>query len=592
MWSRDRILVLATLGLLIVPVLADLVLGGQKRVFGYLAIDFFYYETIARNYLEVGFPTFDQEYPTNGFHPVWQYTLIAFAWLCATVGASKLSFFTGALLLTMGLVAAALVLFARTFKAAEGKIPLLLPWAVPGVFALLTSPVYQPSHDFGRLQVPGGERAVVGTLWRYVNGMETGLVLLAFFGSTLLMVRLLQGETSRNRILGCGAMLGLLALSRLDHAIFSLSLPLSLLLGRLRDKQAWRTVLQLWAVVFAFLAAYVVFNLINHGSAVPVSGSVKSTFPHFTTDNWRDLSLLLRGRQSTWVHDAWRLSQEILPVVLGGAYLSFTVKVRPRLGLRDGANALDKVLLAAMPGVLAIAVYNFGFVRSDFQGHWYFPVSVVLCSAFALRVADRFRVDERLTSTRRRTGITLVVSVVAVLGFFRWGHYRPNFNDDIVDFYVDEGPKLRAFYDEPPKVLEFYDAVFASATEFPTMNGYGLVVDAEAAKARKQSLDAVFRLAVSRGFDRIVSFNLNGSQLSEAPEQKELLGILKRYVSEDALAPYDVSLEYRSESGRHLVFRVTKKQKGRKRKRSGAPKGRRRGAPKGKSSASSRAPRG
>ncbi len=573
MWSRDRILVLATLGLLIVPVLVDLALGGQRRVFGYLAIDFFYYETIARNYLEVGFPTFDQEYPTNGFHPVWQYTLIAFAWLCAAFGVSKLSFFTGALLLSLGLVAAALVLFARTFRVAEGRVPLLLPWAVPGVFALLTSPIYQPSHDFGRLRVAGGERAVVGTLWRYVNGMETGLVLVTFFASTLLMVQLIREGSTRNRVLGCGAMLGLLALSRLDHAIFSLSLPLALVLGRFRDKAAWQVVVQLWAVVFAFLVAYVVFNVINHGAAVPVSGSVKSTFPRFTADNWRDLSLLLRGKQSVWVHDAWRLSQELLPVVLAGAYFWFTVALRPNLGFRDGVNALDKVLLAAVPGLLAIAVYNFGFVRSDFQGHWYFPVSVVLCSAFALRLAGRFGVDEWLTSTRRRTGVASIASALAVLAFFRWGHYRPNFNDDIVEFYVEEGPRLRAFYDEPPKVLEFYDAVFASATEFPTMNGYGLVVDAEASKARKESLDAVFRLAMSRGFDRIVSFNLDGSRLSEDPGRKELLGVLRRYVSEDALAPYRVILEYRSESGRHLVFRVAKKRSRRRKRGRRAGKG-------------------
>ncbi len=325
---------------------------------------------------------------------------------------------------------------------------------------------------------------------------------------------------------------------------------------------------QLWAVVFAFLVAYVVFNLINHGAAVPVSGSVKSTFPHITTDNWQDLRVLLSGRRSTWVHDAWRLAQEILPVVIAGVYLFLTVKVRPKLGFRDGANALDRVLVAAVPGVLAISVYNFGFVRSDFQGHWYFPVSVVLCSVFALRVAGRMRVEERLTSTRRRTATALVLSSVVILAFFRWGHYRSRFNDDLVDFYVDEGPKIRAFYaDKPPKVLEFYDAVFASATEFPTMNGYGLVVDAEAAEARKEGLDELFKLAVSRGYDRIVSFNLDGARLGEDPSRTEMLGLLKRYVSSEALAPYRVVLEYRSQSGRHLVFRVTKRPKRRKNKR-------------------------
>ena len=561
--SRDRTVLIAAVALLVLPVLIDLAISGRERVFGYLAIDFFYYETIARNYLEVGFTSFDREYATNGYHPLWQYSLIAMAKVSTWLELSKLSFFLLALLASLCLCAGALVLLGRALVASEGRISAFFPLAVPGAFAIVTSPIYQPSHDFSRLQVDGGERAVVGTLWRYVNGMETGLVLLTFFAATVLLIKLLDGEASRETrrrcFWGCGIALGFLALSRLDHAIFSVTLPLAVLLDRPREKQARKVLMGLWAIVGAFLIAYVTFNTVNFGAAVPVSGSVKSTFPRFNPDNWRDLVSLLSMKRTVWVYDAWRLAQELLPPAIALVYAGLTLRVRPSASFRAGSTKLDRVLVAAVPGVLVIAAYNFLYVRSDFQGHWYFPVSVVLCSVFTLRSLERWKVGDRLTGTKQRFRLWTTASVAAGLVFFWWAQYRPRFNEDIARFYLDEGPRVRAAYDESPKVLEFYDAVFASATEFPTMNGYGLVVDADAAAARKEGLDAVFELAVSRGFDRVVSFNLDGTKLPEHPRRREIVRLLKRYVSKEALEPYRVEVEYRSEDARHVVVRVSER---------------------------------
>src|ERR1700692_4341464 len=51
-----------------------------KRFSGLAALsmfagDAFYYLTVARNSLHKPFYTFDGTYPTNGFHPVWQFLL-------------------------------------------------------------------------------------------------------------------------------------------------------------------------------------------------------------------------------------------------------------------------------------------------------------------------------------------------------------------------------------------------------------------------------------------------------------------------------------------------------------------------------------
>ena len=63
-------MVCATLAIVVVPVVLDLLVHGARRVFGYLAIDTFYYLTVARNGLDLGGLTFDHVHATNGYHPL------------------------------------------------------------------------------------------------------------------------------------------------------------------------------------------------------------------------------------------------------------------------------------------------------------------------------------------------------------------------------------------------------------------------------------------------------------------------------------------------------------------------------------------
>jgi len=72
---------------------------------------------------------FDGENPTNGFHPLWQALLAGVAWLFDGLGLSATALMWAAVLSSLALLAAAVVLLGRAAERAHGR---LSPW-----FALL-----------------------------------------------------------------------------------------------------------------------------------------------------------------------------------------------------------------------------------------------------------------------------------------------------------------------------------------------------------------------------------------------------------------------------------------------------------------------
>jgi hypothetical protein len=566
--GRARILLLLAVAAFIIPVAIDFFICGSARAFGYLAIDFFYYETIAKNHLTFGFATFDQENPTNGFHPLWQGLLILTLRMTSALALQTTNVFLAILAISAALICLAIYFAWLAFRVGDGRISPFFPWVIPGAFALLTAVTYRPEHDFERLRITGGERAVVGTLWHYLNGMETPLVLVAFCGSLVLLTKIsrIEGTASaRGRFaLAGGGALGILALARLDHAIFSVTMVWTMLLCEHRPRERRRLFLLTCIGVAVPLSFYLISNYATTGALIPVSGSVKSSFPRITNDNMTDLIEILRGRRRFWVADAWRLCQQLVPPVLALAFATSAIHgqelLRGRLSFRHHTTPLDVTLFTTIPAVFALGSYNFLFVRSDFQGHWYFPVSVLLCSVYILRILPRVRLGSWIEASSLRFASWNVFSAGAILTFFFSAHFRPRMNEDIASFYQDEAPLiLRAYatHSQPPKFLEFYDAIFASSTGFPTMNGYGLVVDPEAAAARKKGLDNIFELAIERGFTRVVSFNLSGRHVGTEPSRAGLVKTLQRYVTPETLALYDLELDYISEDRRHVIIRVT-----------------------------------
>lgn len=559
-------MVCAALAILVVPVVLDLVVHGARRVFGYLAIDAFYYLTVARNGLDLGALTFDHVYATNGYHPLWQWLSVGLFGIARAMGGAELTFLVLSVVLGLALVAGSVVLVGIAMRRAHGRVSPWLMLAVPGVVALASTPLYQSAHDFKRMRGDGSTRAVVGTLWRYANGMESGLLLLAFAALLLMLVIRPRPQTAKDGLL-LGGLGGLVTLARLDHGVFAVSVlgsvvTVALVWGQRSMRRA--AIVAVLAFV-AVLGLYLVYNDAAFGSAFPVSGARKSTFPRLSNGNLDKVIELLTEPKGRWAAMAWREWQLVVPPLLALVYLVHALRLRrhgPAVGLelRPGRSAMDRALVLCVPGLLTLAAYNFCFVRPNHQGHWYFPVNVLLSSLFVIRMLDRTVVTRTLAKRRWALALWLVLSTAGGAAYFQQAHLRPKLNDDIARYVLDEGPKIRAYYlegDGDPEAgfLEFYDAAFAAATGLPTMNGYGLVLDDEAHEALDEGRAELVRLAIARGYDRVVSFNCR-RKLGKKPRRGSLERYLKRYLSKEFLADYDLVLEYLSKDRRTAVVQL------------------------------------
>ncbi len=501
------------MALFVVPVAIDLGRGGARRAFSYVAADTFYYLTVSRNLASRGMATFDQVRPTNGFHPLWQACLAAMDALFRGLGADDAFMLAVSVWLSLAFCALSLWLLMRALRAAWGASHPLLPLLPLGVYGFFVAPLWwslsaQTWHEQNRAE---GPLPLYGTLWSFVNGMESSLLLAAFAAMTWFYVARRPLDRTRDAVV-LGGLLGAVALSRLDHAAISVAV------GAVIAVDAWQAhsraaYARAALVVFVFalcLAAFVTWSYATCGTPLPTSGTLKSTFPHVHRENFDRLRDawhgLFAGRRNLNVE--WRLAQLCVPAV--AALLSVPLLVRMRLTGRGIAlsmarphDRLDPILLATAVSTLVMVGYVWLFVRGGHQGHWYFPVSVMFVSLIALRVPGPGWAKRLVSSPHRRGVVTALLAMLALVHFLRF-QAPSDYHARYAHFFFDEAPAVRAYFlAAPPKLLSIDDGIVAFATGFPTMNALGLTLDPEGVRAKLDG--TLLQLAVARGYDAITS---------------------------------------------------------------------------------------
>lgn len=523
------------------------VLSDGRRVFGYLAADAFYYLTVARNVSQHGSLSYDGIHPTNGYHPLWQWLLGAVHWLIDLCGAAQ-----GVLpvLLTLCVVAIslALVLLGRALTRPDGHLSPLFPLVVPGVCALLSTPLFDPQRDAAAYSTPETARPVYTTLWSFSNGMESGLVLLLFAGALLWCVRRPQ-LTSGRMAVGLAGLAVLLTLARLDHVFFAAALVGVYVIAG--ERASRRRGLFAAGLLVLGLGLFLWINKVGFGAAMPVSGAGKSTFPQVSGTSWSALIRMLTDPPRSSVSWAGRLIQVLLPALVALVYLPCVVRaVRgrflPRLQMRAGCDRIDWLLVWLTPAVIVLALYNFLYVKFIHQGSWYFPISAVFASLALMSALDRVPALRRLARARVALAVWLTLVQVGVVAYFFRAHHHPRYQEQMARFYYDEAPRVRAFYgDTPPRLLELDDGIVGYATGFPAMSATGFALDAEGARAMRRG--TLVDLAVDRGFDRIASLyyldTLEGLVGGRDPQA----------------AKWRFTLEYRADDPRFAVYRLTRR---------------------------------
>lgn len=511
-WRGSRVLerqwakwvVWLTCAVLVLPVLVDLAHDPKYRPFGYAAGDTFYYLGVARVAVEHGSLSLDGAHASNGFHPLWQLLCVLIYAVCHVFSRPDLAL-PSSVLVSLGCVGGAVWLLGESFRRATGGIPaafLLLP---VGGYALIASYYWHvgPPNAAGGLE---GPLPVYGTLYSFVNGMESGLVLLSFALVCFTFLRH-EGESSYAGGLRCGAACAGLCLARLDHAAFLLTPLLLWVAELLQDRRRWRFLVAALAAAVLPVALYLLINVSYAGAALPVSGTEKSRFPMPYLEQLGYAIKLLRAPLAPMEPG---LVYRVLPMVLSPLWAAGYVAVVTRVqvgrrgvtwAMRGFSTRLDAFLVKMAPGVVLLAVYDLIYVFG--VGHWYFPVSTLylsLTSLSLLRAASR-----RLTFSPARAWAAVVVLGGAALFLFLRFQYKPDYHRKFADFYWETAPRVRReLGSKLPPLIEFDDGIVAYSLGVPSVSGFGYVLDAEAQRAKRAR--RLFDVAYHRGFRAVSTF--------------------------------------------------------------------------------------
>lgn len=548
---RNRILISGTILLFAAPLLLALIVGGVPRAYCLNAADVNYYLVVARNAVLHGGLTFDQEHSTNGFHPLWQFCTIAIVKAAIWMHLPNFDVYVLTALTSVAIISVAIVFLGGCFIHARGAVPAGFLFLPVGVYAVIGS----IAGDEGR-----------GSLYSFANGMESGLVILAWSLLLWLMTRPPFLNTVSSAIM-LGMASGMLCLSRLDHSLFCVPLFIALAIRCVihRDGKALARTCLAALIAAVMLVSYMIANLHYAGSAIPISGLAKSSFPHpiwayaisdlvheFGT---RPVSEVLRSSSFLW-----RALQIAVPMLCAALFLArsltfFRTRTFPSFEFGLSVTAVF---------VLVLGLYNALFVTLYNQGQWYYPVSIVFVSLACLHVFS-----PSTDSVRKRPGWSASKWIVTSVFMFyiALSVTSRSMNLWVFENMRDELAPLRERYEgSHAKFVAFDDGMFAYATGLPTMlGGDMLVADREAYDLRRQG-ESLLAIAVRRGYDHLVLHGHCLSFLQDASTPQDMLDSIKHggwwgrnddFGTTGSPFPFTLQLEYMSPSQMTAVLRIT-----------------------------------
>lgn len=224
-----------------------------QRVLSVVPDDAAYYFKIAENVTAGKGLTFDGLNQTNGFQPLWLYTIIP---VSAIYRGNPETMFRLYLIIQVVIVAVSLLLIfllhSRTFPGETVTISVV-------IFLFM---VFMPA----------------------VNGMESAILVLTL---SILYMYGWYGKVfhrySPGKSFVFGLILGLCVLSRLDTIFLALTIGLflciAIIAGRGKRREDFQRLVLIVLGAVVLVLPYLLFNLIKFGGVVPINGALKSSFP-------------------------------------------------------------------------------------------------------------------------------------------------------------------------------------------------------------------------------------------------------------------------------------------------------------------------
>lgn len=536
--SKDNGILILTLVIYILPVYADLIINGWMRVFSFFAADTFYYLTIAKNYAVARLFTFDGEHLTNGFHPLWQVWTGIIYTMARWLRLSDPATLVVVLSISLACIAVAIFLVGKSFQNLLGKIPvwfLLLP---VGLYAILMAPIH-PRY---------------GTLWSFTNGMESGPLILFYALLVWLMSREGWMKSMRSAVL-TGLVLGAVVLSRLDHIFIvpAIGAVWAFRFAVDRDQKLIARVAIALGIAGLIVSLYLLTNQLTMGIWMPVSGAEKSTFPNALPASLKlkELQYLLpQFGQDTFGANIWRYTQIIFPLMLSIPVLIYSVIDY----WKNQKNRFkSSIWLTSSLTCLLLGLYNFLYVPTLDQGHWYFPVSILFMSMVFVQWLTRIRLSARAELI---VGVTLFSFCI---GFNAFIYHSTTYNYRNVWFY-QEAQKIRVHYaGQEIRMLEYDDGIITYSTGFTGMSALGFSLDVEALQALREH--RLLELAYQRGYRYIAShyyFRYSGLTKNSTPDEIKTFLSGHGFIGPQETAGFKFVIDYASDDNQFVLIRYEK----------------------------------
>ncbi len=516
------------------PVLLALAVGGKHVLIRMFTGDSYHYLAIARKAHTFGIYTYDGVHVTNGFHPLWQYTIRAL-----------------------------FLLFHMQSHQGQALTVVWLAWAstVIGVSLASAAIVKATGRYFlGLLVVPGLYYLIVGVhvrnlwIWSSLDGMESAFSIL--WGGLLFYV--LSPYIRNDRRLteasrAAGLVFPFIILSRLDDFFVLPAFVLALVCEKTsRGKRLAAAAWLLLPSCFT-IALYLLYNYVTAGVAMPLSGSTKSGFAGGTEAYLAmvihipvalNIKEWLTGSSSDGYaifSNSFRYVEVLYPLTAASFGATFLYKSRHR-------SPSYSILLAVCIYIIIKTFYNFLFVHPWHQSDWYYAMATLSLS-FLGAVASRGFWSRIESQTILRNGIVtgyLLIMLLSASQFYASIVYPPSFSPE--DNYWARAEAIRAELQRKGchGIINVDDGISAFLLDLPSMHGFAFATDREAQRAYGDG--KMLSLAYSRGINTLTGFGYlatDSPPLSDPEIRRYLLGNnLSRQVVLNDEKDYEFSLAY------------------------------------------------
>jgi hypothetical protein len=518
------------------PLIYAALMFGPKVLIRSLTGDSYHYLAIARKASVYHFYTYDGVHVTNGFHPLWQYTI------------------RGAF--------AVLRLDSHEAQAVAVMMMALCATTLGVILASAAAIRMTNQYFLGLLLVPGLYYLAIGvhvrnlSIWSTLNGMESAPSIL-FGGLFFLVFSQYYGASSRSfdtvgAYRALGWVLPFLILSRLDDVFILPALLISLFLFESDARR--RVIAGLWIATPSSIAilCYLAYNLSTAGVAMPLSGATKSGFVGFLSTYLSaaihfppimDLKGFLsrKGSDGAVVFDnSFRMIEFLYPLIIGafGAVAIWRYK-------RKQSSAA--VLFGICLYIIFKTSYNLLFVHPWNQSDWYYAFAMLCLSVLgALALKEPWERLGAIPIAKYGVGtVYLLLMMLSASQYYASIVYQPR--DLLSIAFWDRRDELRSqlVTHGVRGIINVDDGISAFLLDIPTMHGFAFATDLEAQRAHKTG--HMLSLAYSRGINSITGFqylSIDDPPRSSVDIRRYLRASLAVQTMYAELDDFDFSLAY------------------------------------------------